>query len=97
MTNQSENLTTDEVREAFADDYVAEHGVGWHTGDFEEAYQGARDKFDRWLAADRVATLTELLTVMSTVMHENEYKIRAVPQAVILDVIERYKKDGGLK
>lgn len=49
----NENPTTNEVRDAFADDYVAEHGFGWHENDFEEAYQDARDKFDGWLAEVR--------------------------------------------
>lgn len=72
--------------------------------DFEDAIanvdrrgdEAASAEFYRWLALDRVATLTNLLTQMSTVMYENEYEIRAAPQALILEEITRYKKEAGL-
>ena len=61
-----------------------------------QTYEEVDAEFERWLALDRVATLTNLLSQMSSVMYENEYMTRAVPKAVLLEDITQLKKEGGL-
>lgn len=80
--------TTDEVRGGFATAPMA-----------HEPRECAEAEFDRWLAARdrevREALLVELNERhLAAVQWPNEYKIRAVPQAVLLDLIERERKAG---